>query len=455
MAWERLNELEKWSKLNATEGRVLNQRVSQDAETRAAQAAAREREAQRKAEQARLAKEEQEQQRKDAERIMWWKLWDVVSSANSAINWCKEAGITDSEIIKLKDKNRGAIRENWSLNCMLLNSKRDTIRVSYKTMDWVTHPLDIKTKDVVKAKPGVTWLGLLDKSNYIVDMKKIMKLVNDNFKTNEALAWKKDVDKVVEEWAENLQISKLEKKSQKYLRDNDLVFNGKMDFKKGFGDGIAVVNWKLMLWNITFNNLHNFYKAGKTGWEFKEVEFAKALDDKLSTLADKFYAKKFSESVTNLSKNYWQMDADSLAVQIRDLDTQVRDAKNIWINLEDKTNTLAKAKDLLKEKREKAAASKEFDRVFKIYDKEYRAIKRSLDSRNASEVERDQAKTKLENYAKQFKGFRIGSNMTGPRWKMNLVDVIKKSENPSWNRAKFDELRNRYINKAKLHRLDV
>jgi hypothetical protein len=45
--------------------------------------------------------------------------------------------------------------------------------------------------------------------------------------------------------------------------------------------------------------------------------------------------------------------------------------------------------------------------------------------------------------------------MTGPRWKMNLVDVIKKSENPSWNRAKFDELRNRYINKAKLHRLDV
>jgi hypothetical protein len=38
-----------------------------------------------------------------------------------------------------------------------------------------------------------------------------------------------------------------------------------------------------------------------------------------------------------------------------------------------------------------------------------------LDSRNASEVERDQAKTKLENYAKQFKGFRIGSNMTGPR----------------------------------------
>jgi hypothetical protein len=40
---------------------------------------------------------------------------------------------------------------------------------------------------------------LLDKSNYIVDMKKIMKLVNDNFKTNEALAWKKNVDKVVEE----------------------------------------------------------------------------------------------------------------------------------------------------------------------------------------------------------------------------------------------------------------
>jgi hypothetical protein len=38
---------------------------------------------------------------------------------------------------------------------------------------------------------------------------------------------------------------------------------------------------------------------------------------------------------------------------------------------------------------------------------------------------------------------------------MNLVDVIKKSEKPTRNRARYDELRKRYIDKAKLHRLDV
>jgi hypothetical protein len=53
--------------------------------------------------------------------------------------------------------------------------------------------------------------------------------------------------------------------------------------------------------------------------------------------------------------------------------------------------------------------------VYKIYDKEFKAIKRTLDSRTASEVERDQAKTKLEGTARLFKAYRIGSNMRGPR----------------------------------------
>jgi hypothetical protein len=40
---------------------------------------------------------------------------------------------------------------------------------------------------------------LLDKANYDVDMKKIMKLVNNDFKAKEALAWRSNVNKVVKE----------------------------------------------------------------------------------------------------------------------------------------------------------------------------------------------------------------------------------------------------------------